>query len=416
MTQKVRIIGAGLSGVIAALEAHRLGCRDIEIHERYAGLGGQGLPEFAHGLELRHERLYFGPRGEAVRSLLEDAGLCFEDIEARCGSVSPGRACDLVTHDFSGPAILTHALEVSEVAGPSLTDRLHAYPADIAKPLLAYCRWRLGASLEGLDAGAAQPLGIERVFPRGSCTSELAHLKAADARYDKLYAQPGTLWETPAPAASLPRDGFVPFFLAARRVLDDLGVKIFEQSLVSPRAALAEHQPGELMVWAAGARDLYKPMGLKAPDHAPRAFATYVFRARYSGPLPFFVHNFTAKGAVFRIYLYLSGGQVMLTAECVEEWPDDALRREIYRLMEGFGGASLNVGELAAHSVRPRGAFHTRASIEGLAALRGACEAKMGAGFVAGAWEAGSPGATYAEISAGLQRALGVEERLTAAA
>src|ERR1700710_2737990 len=89
---RVRIIGGGLTGVRAALEAHRLGCRDIELHERFDRLGGVALPRVNDGLELRDSRHYFGPKGDPLRALLEWHGLAFEDFERRCGSVSPDRA------------------------------------------------------------------------------------------------------------------------------------------------------------------------------------------------------------------------------------------------------------------------------------------------------------------------------------
>ncbi len=78
---KVRIVGGGLTGILAAFEAHRLGCRDIELHERFDRLGGVALPREAHGLELREGCIYFGPRTDPIRRLLEWHGLAFEEFE-----------------------------------------------------------------------------------------------------------------------------------------------------------------------------------------------------------------------------------------------------------------------------------------------------------------------------------------------
>jgi len=78
--EPVRIIGGGLTGVLAAFEAHRLGCRDIELHERLDHLGGTSPPQVRDGLEIGDSGLRFGPRGERVRALLEWHGLAFEDF------------------------------------------------------------------------------------------------------------------------------------------------------------------------------------------------------------------------------------------------------------------------------------------------------------------------------------------------
>ena len=52
-SQRIRIIGGGLTGVLAAFEAHRLGWRDITLQERFEALGGVARPKLIHGREMR---------------------------------------------------------------------------------------------------------------------------------------------------------------------------------------------------------------------------------------------------------------------------------------------------------------------------------------------------------------------------
>lgn len=410
----VRIVGGGLTGILAAFEAHRLGCRDITLHERFDALGGVSLPRRAHGLELRDGCVYFGPKGDPIRTLLEDHGLAFEDFDNAFASVSPGGA---VTHDFGGPAFGGEDIRLTPRTIISLADRIACYPAQIADQLTRYCQWHLGtADLDQIHDSAAIPLAINRVYPSGVASDALAALKRGIPLYDNLYGLPRALWgHQRNVTASLPAGGFKALFEGCHRALIRLGVKVHDTSLVSPRQAMLEHQPGEVMVWAANPTPLFKPMGLPTPALLKKSFATYVFQVRYAGPLPFYVQNFTATGAVFRLYLYESGGQTLMTAECVQECDEPALRQEILRLMDGMAG-DLSLRERVAMNVAPRWIYHSTESIDALATLRDAFAARFGPEFVAGAWEPYAKGEKFAELSVALAASLDRADRAVTAA
>lgn len=406
--RRIRIVGGGLTGVLAALQAHSLGCREIDLHERFDDLGGVARSRQAHGLELREGCLYFGPRGDPLRVLLESHGVVFEDFENRFGSVSPAPGGEqAITHDFGGPALATRDLNLSPMAGETLTDRLRAYPAEIGQALTRYCQWHLGTWLDEVHESAAIPLAINRVFPVGPDIAQIATRKRADPLHDELYAIPRQLWgRLDNLTAALPRGGFGALFAHCRRELESLGVRIHDTSLVSPRQALAERQPGEALVWAANPMPLFKTLDMEAPKLIRKSFATYAFKVRYGGPLPFYVQNFTAEGAVFRIYLYESRGQAILLAECVREASDADLRRELHRLMSGFGGASLSIGEQVAANVGPRWIYQSTDAMKKLIALRAGFARTLGEAFVPGAWEPYSKAVKFAQVNAGLAAAL----------
>ncbi|WP_421930630.1 flagellin modification protein FlmF [Phenylobacterium sp.] len=414
----VRIIGGGLTGILAAFEAHRLGCRRIELHERFDQLGGSAWPRRDHGLELRPERLYFGQAGDPARALLEANGLAFEDFENRFGSVSPAPGGDLVfTHDFEGPALRTRKLDLGPVTGDSLADRIRAYPHDIAQQLTRYSQWALGAWLDEVSAEAAMPLGIKRVHATQIETCELARAKRADPVYDGMYGIPRALWgRLQNLTASLPAEGFQTFFQRCRAALERLGVTIHTASMVSPQRAFAAREAGELVVWAADPTPLFSPLDLEPPRRLAKSLVSYIFKARYAGPLPFHVRNFTAEGAVFRIHLYECRGQALLSAECVAEVSDSDLRREVHRLMSGFGGASLHLDETLSIQIEPRWGQHSVDAARKLSNLHGALARSQGASFVAGAWEAQNPSASLAEISVSLVRALDLQQAEAVAA
>lgn len=415
-TKRVRIVGGGLTGILAALKAHDLGCREIDLHERFDDLGGVARPRQAEGLEVREGCIYFGPTGDAMRGLLEDHGVRFEDFDNRFGSVSPGRDHDVATHDFGGPALATANALLTPPGGDSLRDRLAAYPEDISRDLTRYCEWHLGPALAEVHQSAAIPLAINRVFPLGPAIEDIAAGKRSDPLQDELYGIPRGLWGWRNNAtASLPRDGFQAFFARCRSRLEQLGVRVHDTSLVSPRQLLSEPTPGEAVVWAANPMPLFKVAGLSAPSLIKKSFATYAFKASYGGPLPFYVQNFTARGAVFRLYLYETRGQAVVLAECVREADEAELRSEIARLMTDFDGASLSIGEQIGANVGPRWIYQSVDAMRKLTDLRAAFALTMGAAFIPGAWEPYAKAEKFSEVNAGLGAALEVSAQAAAA-
>lgn len=406
---KVRIIGGGLTGVLAAIQAHEMGARDITLHDRFDQLGGQVVPRQDHGLELRERDLTFGSAADPVRRLLEGHGLPFEEVENRKGAVTACNGDLTYTRDFNGPALRARDLGLGPVAGDSLADRIRAYPSDIAQALSRICQWRLSAWLDEIHADTAAAVGVARVFPVGPEIVEIAGLKRADPVHDSLYGIPAPLWgRLQSLGASTPKDGLAPFFMRLRQALARLGVTITAPSFVSPHAALDGRATDEVVVWAADPRPLFKPFDLQAPKPEAHSLVTYILKVRYAGHPPLEVSNFTAQGAVTRLRLYETRGQVLLAAECLTEISDNDLRREIHRLMAGFGGASLTLGETLAIRMEPRWDILTVEAAHKLAHLRKALARSEGAAFVAPRWEERDVAARHAALTLDLAQALQV--------
>jgi hypothetical protein len=414
---KVRIIGGGLTGVLAAFEAHRLGARDIELHERHEQLGGQAWPRQAHSLEVREAALTFGPPGDPIRDLLEANGLAFEDFENHRAAVSPAPGRD-ITHqrDFPGPALRSRDTRLGPVTGESLADRLRAYPADIAHALAHYCQWSLGGWLDQVHGSAAEALGVRRVYPLGADVADLAAQKRACPVADDLYGIPAPLWgRLTNLTASAPRDGLQAMMMRAHQALVRLGVKVSVVDMASPHAALQGRDPGEIVVWAAEPAALFKPMGLAAPAQAPRRVVTYVFKARYGAAAPVEVRNFTAEGVISTLRLYESRGQALIAADCVAEVSDSELRRETHRLMAGFCGASLQLGEAIGTGISPRWDCPSLDTVKALRGLRAGLAHSEGAAFVAPLWENPRPAERHAALSDALANAMQAARAVQAA-
>lgn len=407
MTRKVRIIGGGLTGILAGLEAHRLGFQDIELHDPADRLGGTALPRMDHGRELRDRCQYFGPAGDPVRSLMEAHGIVFEDFENRVGSVSPAPGGDLTySKGFSGPALYTRELDLAPIRGDSLADRLRAYPADIQGHLTRYCRWYLGTWLDEVHQSAAEAMGIARVFPSSADPADLAATRRALPLFNDLYDLPAALTgRLDGLTASLPEGGMTSAILKLQQALIRSGVAIKTPSLVSPDNALAEMGPDDVLVWAANPMPLFKAFDLVTPRATSKTLTTYVFRLDFAGAVPLQLRNFTANGAVSQISVYETRGQVLLSAECVEEVGDVELRREIHRLMAGFGGAGMTIREQLAVTMEPRWGCPSVEAVRAIAQLRAVISRRYGTSLVTGGWEAGDLTSRFTALSDDLARA-----------
>lgn len=404
--KSVKIIGGGLTGILAAFQAHRLGARKITLHERLDRLGGVALPELIGQREMREGCIYYGPKGDPIRQLLERHGVAFEDFDNRFGSVSRGSNGPVYLTDFGGPSFETSKLDLNTPRGDSLAERLGCYHNELIGPLLRYVEWHTGCSARQLHESAAIPMAINRIFPAGVDLEDLSDLKRSNQLANELFGIPRSLWGYSANTqASVPAGGFTAMFRQCRVALEAIGVKICEREIANPRKVLDLHSSDQVVVWAASPIPLFKAVGLNVPTAPARLFSTYTFEANWTGPVPFYVQNFTAQGSCFRAYIYESGGSVLLTAECVSQGGEDGLQGELHRMLEGFGG-QLEIGPLLHKTVRPRWLYHSIDTIEKLAKLRSALKVRMGDRFVTGAWEAYAKGEKYAQVEADLQTAL----------
>jgi hypothetical protein len=303
-----------------------------------------------------------------------------------CGSISPcPRGEPIATQGFAGPVLETRNPAYGRLTGEALTDRLRAYPVDTHGPLTRYCQWRLGAWLDEVHASAALPLGIEQIRFAGCREGEIP------------------------PMAALPRGGFTGLFAAAHRALENLGVALNFESLVSPREILDVEEPDTVTVWTPSPFALFPALGRAPPKRIGQTVASYVLQARHAGPAPFVLQNFTARGQVFRLSLYPCRGESLLLAECVGEVSDADLRREVHELMANFDGENLKLGDTLSVQVRTRWDCASMDYVRKLAGLRSALAQAKGAAFVAAGWEGGDLSERFRKLSRSLSTALADE-------
>ena len=389
---KVRIIGGGLTGILAAFEAHRLGATEISIEDALDRPGGWSLPRSRNGLELRDGEFLFGASPDPIRAALEWRGLAFDEVDLHEAALCP-------THEGvagvwgAGPCFPMEAGPAHIHPSPeTLGDVLRAYPRGVADRLARHCEWRLGVWVDEIHASAAPALGLDAV----------------------RVATPSS---TPAPRrAAVPRDGLSGLFAHAGRALARLGVRLEFHTLVSPREAALSRTGDDVVVWAADPLALFDLAALPRPRRIGERVAAYVFRARARTPLPLTVRNFTAKGVVSALRAYEVRGETLVALECVREASDEELRRDARRLAAPFVEGGLDLGEALSANLRTRFSCPSVEAVRRLDQLMAHLDRTQEGRFVVAGWESANAAARIADMSAKLQAAMSGASTATRAA
>lgn len=364
---KVRIIGGGLTGILAAFEAHRLGAREIILEDALDRLGGWSLPRVSHGVELRDGEFAFGAAQDPIRRALEWHGVAFDDVDLHVGAISPSPSGPQASWS-AGPVLTAPAKTPCPDQAETLNDLLRAYPRAAADPLAHYCQWRLGVWLDQIHASAAPALGLDQV----------RLVSAGEA------AAPNV--SVPARGAT-PRDGLNGLFSAASRALARLGVQIRLHSLVSPREAALSRAADDLVVWAADPLPLFDLTAQPRPRLIGERVASYVYRARIEAPLPLTIRNYTAEGRISALRVYESRGETLVSIECVDEVGDAELRAEALRLLGPFARRPMMLEACLLTNMRTRFACPSVEAVTRLARLEAELDHQHEGRFLVAGWE-----------------------------
>ncbi len=379
---RVRIIGGGLTGILAAFEAHRLGVRDIVLEDALDRLGGWSLPRVSHGLELRDGAFAFGPSHDPIRQALEWRGMAFDEVDLHFGAISPSLNGPSASWG-EGPVLAAGGLSlVSNQAPASIQDILRGYPRAVADPLAQYCQWRLGAWLDQVHASAAPALGLDQV------------------RLAPVGQDPAGNISAPRRGA-VPRNGLDGLFASASRALAGLGVEIRLHCLVSPREVAHTRAADELVVWAADPLPLFDLASGRGqrPRMTGERVASYVFRARLEAPMPLTVRNFTGEGKVSAVRVYQSRWETLVSVECVDEAGDEALRAEVLRLLSPFARRPMILDACLLSSMRTRFTCPSVEAVQKLAKLEAELDTAHQGGFIVAGWEPADLGARFSSLA-----------------
>nr|WP_281280222.1 NAD(P)/FAD-dependent oxidoreductase [Asticcacaulis tiandongensis] len=398
-------MGGGLSGITAALLAHKAGHRDTIIYERAEALGGVARSTLCGEFEVRTGTLYFGDTTDPQLALLQSYGSDFTAFPNQFGSINPHETGKpFYTDSFGGPVIpCGQNITLFPNKQANLYERLSQYPPNIAMRMLALARKHVDVDPVTLSAEAVIPMALNRLIPLDADAANLARLKSQAPLYDDLYGLPRNSWGYARnQIAHLPTDGFLTFFSQLEETLTHLGITCSFRKLLRP--AQAEHliKKGDSVFWGVNPLPLFPYLGIPVPETVQKTFYVYSFLAESSLTSPYYLQSFLPHGSIFRLYIYSSGPAKIVTLECMQPATEVELRSEVSELINDTPIADLQMGENIASVRQARWLYHSTETISALKSLRSKLSDRFGTAFLCGNWEDYAKGAKYT----GLQKTL----------
>lgn len=384
----IAVVGAGLTGCLAALHAARRGAQ-VTLFESEARLGG-----IVRDVEVQGQRFYNGCqyfRHGALDALGLSQGL--EVFPHEYGSLTLlGNQQARLLDDCAQPALDGQAeLNPQAVLDGTALQRLSAYGPHADRLIT----WASGfGKLDELDQRCVLPMQLSRIFyPEDA---ELKVKKVADAKADALIALPRRIRQpcSQAEPAMLPPDGFDPFLSQLEETLKEAGVRLQMNSPVklmddSPGLRLysrGQEQVFDQVVWASNPTALLQRVcgiRLKTP---PIAMMLWVGQFKKSVkapcpvPLPYYWQVFDDASPVIRVYVYRLQGHLRFSVEAFERPGVDA-QHTLAQVFQRLGLPS--EFELVASLAQLR---HVNFSTTELAAMQASTPSLLARGIIPGGW------------------------------
>jgi hypothetical protein len=321
---KVLVVGAGISGCVAALAASEAG-HSVTILEMGPAVGG-----ILRDHELKEGRWYRNCQYLDVGTAWCDNFLRFSVVEHEIFEHHYGSWNDLfgqpvVHHDFA--QIVVSGLDARPLLGAtdftSAADRLSRYPEAVSLPLRNWgSNW---GDLEKLHHDNCQMMQLARVFHVDDEAGVML-LKSEHAVSDALYGVPRSVMQPPAPVqlAALPVGGWNHAFEQITRALDARGVRLLLRTRA--KASLqdgfirVETRQGaidfDLAVWCANPNPLVDAFGLERLDSPATHMVNLL--CEVSGTLPewpTYWQIFSRSSPIVRLFSYHLEGKPRLTIE-----------------------------------------------------------------------------------------------------
>lgn len=406
---RVLIVGAGISGCIAALASSEAG-HQVTVLETSEFPGG-----VLRDHELEHGRWYRNCQYMNVGApwcdlLLSTTGLDHYVFPHRYGSWNDLFGQVVVHHDFAQVVIpeLTAVPLGGGCSFASAADRIDRYPERVATVLHHWgARW---GDLQILDHNNCNTMQLGRVFLRDDLIGVLA-CKKEQPESDILYGVPRSLMQPSAPlqSAALPIGGWNRAFDTIVRELHRRGVRLHLQSpararLQSGRIRVeSRHEvfASDLIVWCANPNPLVHALGLEQLDSPSTRMVNVLLEVEGTLPeQPTYWQIFSCTSPVVRLFAYRLDDRQCMTVEAFDTGVDDAqLTEDSLRFARDLG---LNIGlKVAGRVPERRYVLLTARDRDRFTRLD---DVAMAAGVITGGWHAYGRDQRLAHILGAMKR------------
>lgn len=346
---KASVVGAGITGCIAALHLRRFGY-DVNIFDSAPAPGG-----LLRDIQCSDQKYFSGCQyltfnAAWLTRLRAELACNLVDFEHTYGSYTALLDAPIAHRDFAGP-VIGRTFSESRACLPELAtlrSRLMCYPAEVGERLL---KWTAGFNTGVADAhhSCALAMQVSRVYFQ---YDDVALLKARSGTpiADQIIGMPRSVLQPSArPAlATIPEFGFDAFFARLRTHLENEGITFSLNAPIVPRLerdsrfrieCRGSPIDTDLIVWATNPIPLMHSAGLGKLDNPACRMVVHacdVAGSRLPGP----AHYIQVYGdhPITRIYVYRVDGQPRASIECFDKanQPVEPSLREAERILSCF--------------------------------------------------------------------------------
>lgn len=308
---KTIIVGAGITGIAAALFAKKIGLNDVYIYEKTNSIGGI-LKDFNINNEISFLRncQYLDAKSPIFDVI--DKRLFFE-FRHSCGTFSKFDENLIVRKDFGGPTFYSKGEDIPldiNLRKDDVNTYFDAYPPSIRSKLKQiFLRIADGNHIHNSCLSSLQ---LQRVFIQDK-VNYMHNLKSESKNHDRFYGLPRNILELDDSFSCLPIGGYDQLFRKVKKIIEDLDIKIKFSTNLTPvieknRFSLKIKDEiinsyNDLIIWTADPNK-FLLMDKNPLKYKPLNMINYYFKIDNIINSPFYVQVYDIKTPILRVFIY----------------------------------------------------------------------------------------------------------------
>ncbi len=308
---KTIIVGAGITGIAAALFAKKIGLNNVYIYEKTNSIGGI-LKDFHINNETFFLRnCQYLDAKSPIFDVIDKKH--FYEFRHSCGNFSKFDENLILRKDFAGPTFDSKGEDISldiNLHKDDVNTYFDAYPLSIRSELKQlFLRIADGNKIHNSCLNSLQ---LQRIFVQDKLKI-IRELKTESIHHDRLYGLPRNFLELDDSFSCLPIGGYDQLFGEVQKRLEDLDIKIKFSANLTPVFEKNSfflkmkneiiNSNRDLIIWTADPNK-FLLMDKKPLTYEPLKMINYYFKIDKIINCPFYIQVYDIKTPILRVFIY----------------------------------------------------------------------------------------------------------------